>query len=75
MPSPRSSWGGLKTRLQCLRDAPLRSDATPRRRRSGLIVVRRAAEASTLRTGCATSRQFDRAFGPGPFRVPKMWSC
>jgi urease accessory protein len=43
----------------------------------GLIVVRlAAAEASALRTVLRNILdQFDRAFGPGPFRVPKMWSC
>ena len=43
----------------------------------GLIVVRFAAiEASTLRSALRRIlSQFDRAFGPGPFRVPKMWSC
>jgi len=68
----------LKKRLECLRDwaASLgcRSAATMV---AGLIVVRFAAtEASTLRTGLRNILgQFDDAFGPGPFRVPKMWSC
>jgi urease accessory protein len=43
----------------------------------GLIVLRFAAEASfDLR--CAVRNfleQFGRELGPGPFRVPKMWSC
>ena len=68
----------LNKRLECLRDwvASLgcHSAATVV---GGLIVVRFAAvEASTLRTGLRNIiDQFDRAFGPGPFRVPKMWSC
>jgi len=68
----------LTNRLACLRDwaasLECRSAATMV---GGLIVVRfAAAEASTLRTGLrGMLNQFDRAFGPGPFRVPKMWSC
>lgn len=68
----------LKQRLECLRDwaaslgCPSAATVV-----GGLIVVRfAAAEASTLRTGLRNILdQFDRAFGPGPFRVPKMWSC
>src|SRR5262245_9287289 len=43
----------------------------------GLIVVRFAAEvASDLRLGLRSFlQQFSRELGPGPFRVPKMWSC
>jgi urease accessory protein len=43
----------------------------------GLVVLRFAATlASTLRRGLrSVLQQFDGAFGPGPFRVPKMWSC
>jgi len=68
----------LKRRLECLRDwaasLACHSAATAV---GGLIVVRfAAAEAATLRTGLRTILyQFDRAFGPGPFGVPKMWSC
>src|SRR5262245_14361310 len=67
-----------KKRLECLRDSCAllgwRSAATVV---GALIVVRVAAfEAATLRTGLRNVLdQFDRAFGPGPFRVPKMWSC
>jgi urease accessory protein len=67
-----------KNRLECLRDwaAALgcRSAATAV---GGLIVVRfAAADGFTLRTGLRhILDQFDRTFGPGPFRVPKMWSC
>jgi urease accessory protein len=43
----------------------------------GLIIVRFAANVSfnlRLALRCFL-RQFGRVFGPGPFRVPKMWSC
>jgi urease accessory protein len=44
---------------------------------SGLIVVRFAAKASSdLRLALRSLlRQFGQELGPGPFRVPKMWSC
>jgi urease accessory protein len=68
----------LKTRLACLRDwaASLECDCAATMI-GGLIILRlAAAEASTLREGLRTVLdQFDYAFGPGPFRVPKMWSC
>jgi urease accessory protein len=68
----------LEQRLECLRDwaAALTCHAAATMV-GGLIVVRFAAPAaSTLRAGlCSVLRQFDQAFGPGPFRVPKMWSC
>jgi urease accessory protein len=43
----------------------------------GLLVARFAADRpSDLRlTLRSLLREFDREFGPGPFRVPKMWSC
>jgi urease accessory protein len=43
----------------------------------GLIIVRFAAKASfELRLALRSFlQQFSREFGPGPFRVPKMWSC
>src|SRR5262249_7562519 len=43
----------------------------------GLIVARFAApEGRALNQGLRrVLEQFDRAFGPGPIRVPKMWSC
>jgi len=43
----------------------------------GLIIVRLAAKMSSdLRIALRSFlRQFSQAFGPGPFRVPKMWSC
>jgi urease accessory protein len=68
----------LEKRLECLRDwaASLTCHAAATMV-GGLIVVRFAAPAaSTLRAGlCSVLQQFDHAFGPGPFRVPKMWSC
>jgi urease accessory protein len=68
----------LEKRLECLRDwaASLTCHAAATMV-GGLIVVRFAAPAaSTLRAGlCSLLQQFDHAFGPGPFRVPKMWSC
>jgi urease accessory protein len=44
---------------------------------SGLMVVRFAAEAlSDLRIALICMlRHFGREGDPGPFRVPKMWSC
>ena len=44
---------------------------------SGLIVVRFAAKASSkLRLAVKDLvQQFGRQLAPGPFRVPKMWSC
>ncbi|SRR6266404_4441656 len=43
----------------------------------GLIIVRFAARvASDLRLALRSFlQQFGRELGPGPFRVPKMWSC
>jgi urease accessory protein len=43
----------------------------------GLMVVRFAARASSdLRLALRSLlRQFGQELGPGPFRVPKMWSC
>jgi urease accessory protein len=43
----------------------------------GLLIVRFAAEVSSdLRHAlCSLLHQFNRELGPGPFRVPKMWSC
>lgn len=68
----------LERRLDCLRDwaasLECRAAATLV---GGLLVLRVAAtEPSTLRQGLrCVLREFDRAFGPGPFGVPKMWSC
>jgi urease accessory protein len=43
----------------------------------GLIIVRFAAKVSfDLRLALRSFlQQFSRELGPGPFRVPKMWSC
>jgi urease accessory protein len=43
----------------------------------GLIIVRFATEVSSdLRHALRSFlQQFNRQLGPGPFRVPKMWSC
>src|SRR4029077_16976699 len=43
----------------------------------GLIIVRFAARASSdLRHALrGLLQQFSQEFGPGPFRVPKMWLC
>ncbi len=43
----------------------------------GLIIVRFAAKVSSdLRPALRSFlQQFSRELGPGPFRVPKMWSC
>ena len=68
----------LKNRLECLRDwAACLGCHAAATMVGGVIVVRvAAAEAATLRTGLRNILHcFDRAFGPGPFRVPKMWSC
>ena len=68
----------VEKRLECLRDwtASLECHVAATVV-GGLIVVRFAATLpSTLRLALRTVLQeFDRAFGPGPFRVPKMWSC
>ena len=67
----------LEARLEFLRDVALtlqcQCAATSV---GGLIIVRLAAKASDmLRTGLRdVLRQFGRELGPGPFRVPKMWS-
>lgn len=44
---------------------------------AGLIIVRFAAkQSSDLRVALRNLlERFGREFGPGPFRVPKMWSC
>jgi urease accessory protein len=68
----------LERRLECLRDwAASLSCHAAATVVGGLIVVRLAAPAaSILRLGLRSLlHQFDRAFGPGPFGVPKMWSC
>jgi urease accessory protein len=44
---------------------------------AGLIIVRFAAKVSSdLKLALRSLiQQFSRELGPGPFRVPKMWSC
>jgi urease accessory protein len=68
----------LDTRLQFIRETiqPLECQCAASSI-SGLIVVRFAAKASCdLRFALqGLLQRFDREFGPGPFRVPKMWSC
>jgi urease accessory protein len=43
----------------------------------GLIIARFATEVSSdLRHALRSFlKQFNQELGPGPFRVPKMWSC
>lgn len=68
----------LDRRLEFLRDiAPSVGCLSAATSVAGLIVVRFAAEASSdLRVALRSLlRQFNRELGPGPFRVPKMWSC
>jgi len=68
----------LEIRLEFLRDIAASLDcqcaATPV---GGLIVARFAATVSSeLRVALRSFlQQFNREFGPGPFRVPRMWSC
>ena len=44
---------------------------------SGLIVIRLAASDGFVLKGALiyVLQHFERELGPGPFRVPKMWSC
>jgi len=68
----------LDRRLEFLRDtAPSVGCLCAATSVAGLIIVRLAAEASSdLRLALRSLlRQFSRELGPGPFRVPKMWSC
>jgi urease accessory protein len=68
----------LDARLEFLRDmAPSLGCHCAVTSVGGLIIARFAAEVSSdlgpaLRTFL---KQFSRELGPGPFRVPKMWSC
>jgi urease accessory protein len=71
-------FGPCRERLEFLRDIAssleCRCAATSV---GGLIVARFAAKASfELRLALRSFlQQFSRELGPGPFRVPKMWSC
>jgi urease accessory protein len=68
----------LDTRLEFLRDiAPSLECRCAATSVGGLIIVRFAAKVSSdLRLALRSFlHQFSRELGPGPFRVPKMWSC
>jgi urease accessory protein len=68
----------LDTRLELLREiAPSLECHSAATSVGGLIIVRLAATVSSdLRLGLRSLLQrFSREIGPGPFRVPKMWSC
>jgi urease accessory protein len=68
----------LETRLELLRNiaSSIACQCAPTSV-SGLIIVRFAASDSfDLRVAlCSFLQQFSEELGPGPFRVPKMWSC
>jgi urease accessory protein len=68
----------VETRLEFVRDivASLRCQCATTLV-GGLIVARFATRLSSeLRVALRSFlQQFSREFGPGPFRVPKMWSC
>ena len=68
----------LDRRLEFLRDiAPSLKCYCAATSVGGLIIVRFAAEVSSdlKHALCSFLEQFSRELGPGPFRVPKMWSC
>jgi urease accessory protein len=68
----------LETRLEFLRDrTPMPGCHFAATSVSGLIVARFAARAaSDLRLALRSLLQhFGRELGPGPFRVPRIWSC
>jgi urease accessory protein len=68
----------LDKRLDFLRDiAPSLGCHCAATSVGGLIIVRFATEVSSdLRHALRRFlQQFNRELGPGPFRVPKMWSC
>ena len=65
-------------RLEFFRDlAPSRGCQFAATQVGGLLVARFAAERSSdlRRVLRSLLRELDREFGPGPFRVPRMWSC
>jgi len=69
---------GLDTRLRILREIAASLDCHCAATIVGaIIIVRVAAGAgSDLRRGLRSLlEQFSRELGPGPFGVPKMWSC
>jgi len=68
----------LETRLEFLRDiAPPPECLCAATSVGGLIVARFATQVSSaLRLALhSVLQRFSRELGPGPFRVPKMWSC
>ncbi len=68
----------LEIRLELLRDIAASLDCQCAATSvGGLVVARFAAKVSSeLRVALRSFlQQFSREFGPGPFRVPKMWSC
>jgi urease accessory protein len=68
----------VETRLEFLRDiAPFPECQSAATSVGGLIIVRFAAKVSShLRLALRSLlQQFSQELGPGPFRVPKMWSC
>jgi len=68
----------LEARVEFLRDIARSLDCRcAATSAGGLIIVRFAARASSdLRHALRDLLlQFSQEFGPGPFRVPKMWSC
>jgi urease accessory protein len=68
----------LDTRLKFFRDAaPSLECHCAATSVGGLMIVRFAAKMSSeLKLALRNFlQQFSRELGPGPFRVPKMWSC
>jgi urease accessory protein len=68
----------LDDRLELIRDiAPSRECCSGATLVNGVMIVRFAAEAAfDLRLALQrVLQQFRQDSGPGPFRVPKMWSC
>jgi urease accessory protein len=68
----------LETRLGILREIAASLDCRCAATVVGAIIIVRvaAAASSDLRRGLRSLlEQFNRELGPGPFGVPKMWSC
>ena len=68
----------LDTRLEFLRDIAASLDSQCAATLVGGLMVARfgAIVSSDLRAALRSFlQQYSREFGPGPFRVPKMWSC
>ncbi|WFU39124.1 urease accessory protein UreD [Bradyrhizobium sp. CB82] len=69
---------GLDRRLESLREIAASLDCRCAATIVGAIIIVRVAAAvsSDLRRGLRSLlEQFSRELGPGPFGVPKMWSC